>query len=101
MGYLRRVSDIHGYQADFRRESIPSKAMVLDFMKRQDAKWHTGALVTDQVSSSKTSIPLEAYEVDGWAWDSNETLMFERYDLKLNPDFVDYVLSLQEAPARD
>ena len=62
-------------------------------MKSKKPRYHTGAKVTDLITSHETDIPLDASECGGWGWSSRELYHFEHYDLALEPEFVEYVLT--------
>lgn len=90
---VKKASLLHGTSADFPRRVEPEKAAILAFMKSKKPRWHTGAKVDDLVTGAQTNIPLNATECGRWGWTSQELYHFERYDLSLKPEFVEFVLS--------
>lgn len=91
----KQASLLHGLTPGFPRDTLPEKdkALVLSFMRGVRPRWHTGACVVDPVSGKTTDIDLNASESGGWGWDSSETYLFEKYDLALKPEFVEFALA--------
>ena len=92
LGRPRRISALGLGQVDFECREEPRRNEVLGFMRAQPARLHTSLLVFDQVQGHVSNEPFEAFEAGSWAWDSNELLMFERYGLALDPEFVAYAV---------
>ena len=92
MRKIKQASLLHLMSSSFPRKAEPHKKDIVSYMRSKKARWHTGSNVTDLVTGRQTNEPLEACEDDGWGWDTTELLMFERYDLELDPDFVKHVL---------
>ena len=90
---VKQASLLYDLSADFPRNVEPEKAVILDFMRSKKPRWHTGAKVDDLVTGTQTDIPLNATECGKWGWTSQELYHFERYDLSLKPEFVEFVLS--------
>lgn len=70
------------------------KLKILDFFKNHQPLTYSGSYVQDIVTNSKTNIPFRMYqEKDLFYWNDYHIYYFENYDLKLNDDFIDYVLN--------
>ena len=95
-GRPRRISALGLGQVDFECREEPRRTEVLRFMRAQHAVLSTCLPVFDhvfdQVQGHVSNEPFEAFEAGSWAWDSNELLMFERYGLALDPEFVAYAV---------
>jgi hypothetical protein len=48
--------------------------------------------VFDYINNKRTDIPIVAYHDDKYYWDDRYIYYFEKYNLKLNDDFIEYVL---------
>lgn len=90
---IHQASQLHSLDSDFPRGEEPEKKAILAFMKGVKPKYHTGAKVVDLVTGMETSVPLNASERGRWGWDATELYHFERYDLALEPAFVEFALS--------
>jgi len=73
------------------------KLKVLNFFKNHQPLTYSGSYVQDIVTNSKTNIPFRMYqEKDLFYWNDYHIYYFEHYDLKLNDDFIEYVLKHSE-----
>lgn len=74
------------------KNSVKSKILI--FFKNHQPLTYSGSYVQDIVTNSKTDIPFRMYqEKDLFYWNDYHIYYFEHYDLKLNDDFIDYVLN--------
>ena len=70
------------------------KLKILNFFKNHQPLTYSGSYVQDIVTNSKTNIPFRMYqEKDLFYWNDYHIYYFEHYDLKLNDDFIEYVLN--------
>ena len=92
LGRPRRISALGLGQVDFECREEPRRTEVLRFMRAQHAVLSTCLPVFDQVQGRASREPFEAFEAGSWTWDTNELLMFERYGLALDPEFVAYAV---------
>ncbi len=76
------------------RAVIPNKKKVLHFLKSQPPYAAAGGpfedVVTGEYQSGKEFL---AFKVADWKWTSSDIYHFEKYDLELKPEFIEYVLT--------
>lgn len=81
---------------DFPRtpEPIPRKAEILTFFKSFTHPIAVaGMALYDPITHKYLEDSVEAYEHEGFYWTNEDVLLFDRYDLKLEQAFIDYVLN--------
>lgn len=89
----KQASLLRELSPDIPRRKEPEKSKLLEFMRAQPPKWYAASNVKDPVTGVVTDIPMRAFDAGEWGWDSTELLLFERYDLALDPEFVKYALA--------
>ena len=72
---------------------IERKAEILSFMKSGRKELFTTACVRDIVTEQETDIPDTGFTDEEYLWYAAEIYHFEKYNLKLNDDFIAHVLS--------
>lgn len=77
------------------REPAPMKEILLKFLKNGKVT-SIGGIVIDFNDGKWTGIESLDYESGEFYWDSSDIYHFEKYDVKLNDDFVQYVLNRPE-----
>ncbi len=92
MAKPRLVASYDKYSPDFPRREEPGRRKILKYMTSFEASWHDGH-VYDPVQAVYTNVHMEAYCIDGWAWDTQDVYLFRYYNLALAPDFVEMVMS--------
>lgn len=90
--------DIDGLTADTiskhcTTRPIDGKDSVISYMKSGHKKWFTTACVQDIVTEQETDIPDTGFTDGEYLWYAAEIYHFEKYNLKLNDDFIAHVLS--------
>ena len=90
--------DIDGLTADTLSEHcttqpIDGKDEIVSYMKSGHKEWFTTACVTDIVTGEETETPDNGFTDGKYLWYAAEIYHFEKYNLKLNDDFIAHVLS--------
>lgn len=82
---------------EFRRKKCAAKGTVLRHLKSFQPYAAAGGPFEDMVTGEdQWGKQFLAYSDNGWNWTSSEIYHLEKYDLELKPEFIEYVLSLQE-----
>lgn len=68
------------------------KQALLNYLKSAPVYAAAAGMVFDEISVKQTDIPLLAYEKDGFLWDSRDIYYFDKYNMRLNDEFVTHVL---------
>ncbi len=69
------------------------KSIILQFFKEHQPMTYSGSWVKDIVTNKKTDIPVRMYqEKDLFYWNDYHIYYFEKYNLKLSDEFIEYVL---------
>lgn len=72
----------------------PNKQKILSYLKNNLFESScTTEKVFDYIENRSTNIPMVSYHDNRFYWDDREIYYFEKYNLKLNDDFIQYVLS--------
>ena len=75
-------------------EALHDKTAVLKFMRTHKPVAAAAGFFTDVVTGETVhDCDWCAYEDGEWEWDDCDTYHVEKYDLKLNPEFVEYALA--------
>lgn len=73
------------------------KQIILEYLKNLNFRTaYTTERVFDFVKNKETDIPMVAYEDEKYYWDDREIYYFEKYNLKLNDNFIQYVIKKME-----
>lgn len=81
--FLKRCTD----------DAIDSKDKVLAYMKSFEPEYCSTAYVDDIVTGAETGIDELGFFDGEYTWYSHWIYHFEKYNLKLNDDFIAHVLS--------
>lgn len=73
-----------------------NKNAILNYMKRYEAEAVQARSMTDYISGTALPESVECFTDGKYFWTSEETYHFEKYNLKLNADFIQYVLNRPE-----
>lgn len=88
---LRKLS-----KADFLKlctpKNIPNKNKILEYLKSFDAEYCSAALVYDVVTGKETQTDELGFTDGEYTWYSSWIYHFEKYNLKLNDDFIEHIL---------
>ena len=74
-------------------KSIPAKEKVLAYLKSFDPDCVAGMYLVDEVTGETIHSCVEGYEDSEFYWDTREIYHFEKYNLHLDEDFVEYVVN--------
>lgn len=72
---------------------IKNKDTILNYLKRFPYSAYTSQPVYDRFSGKEVFSADNAHSDGYYTWYESEIYHFERYNLKLNDDFVEYVLA--------
>ena len=70
-----------------------NKQAFYDFLKEKGKLVSVGGIVIDFQTKEWTNIENLDYETDNFYWNTSDIYHFEKYNLKLNDDFIEYVLN--------
>lgn len=75
---------------------IPQKNKILSFMRKAPVVAYTSLPVHDRITGDEVFSANNAHSDGIFTWYESEIYHFEKYNLKLNDDFIEYVLSRPE-----
>ena len=76
-----------------KKKEIADKKQVLSYLKSFPAVSSSPYIVKDIITGDKINIPLEFYTDGVFGWRSDTVYYFEKYNLELGKDFINYVLA--------
>lgn len=90
---LYNVKNSDELKSYFDKLENPNKKKILSYLKNSSFESScTTEKVFDYVEKKITDIPMVSYCDNKFYWDDREIYYFEKYNLKLNDDFIEYVL---------
>ena len=75
------------------KNGIPEKNKILQYLKSFEPDCASGMTLTDEVTGNDTDLSVNGFEDGTYFWDTRHIYHFEKYNLKLNNDFIKHVLS--------
>lgn len=99
---MKEISRIREFSGDEACESITKqirdnapedKEKILGYLKSFPADCAAGMSLVDEITGETQNIGVEGYEDGEFYWDTREIYHFEKYNIKLNADFMQHVLS--------
>ena len=72
---------------------IVAKNKVLQYLKSFNADCAAGMSLVDEVTGETLKSGVNGYNDGEYFWDTRHIYHFEKYNMKLNDDFIKYVLS--------
>jgi hypothetical protein len=69
------------------------KKIIVDFFDKLKPEAYTFSNIYDYFLNKEVNFPIMGYEVADYEIDSRVIYFFKNYDLKLNDDFIEYVLN--------
>lgn len=72
---------------------INGKSGIISYMKSGRKEWFTTDYVEDIVTGQETDIPDTGFTDGEYLWYAAEIYHFEKYNLKLNDNFIAHVLN--------
>ena len=70
------------------KEPIENKEKILDYLKNGKDNGIRCSVIYDYVKDESLSETIKLFTDDEYNWDSEEIYHFEKYNLKLNEDFI-------------
>lgn len=99
---MKEISNVKEFSAEdtfesvkelISENSIDGKDKILQYLKSFEPDCAAGMTLVDEITGADTGISVNGYEDGRYYWDTRHIYHFEKYNLKLNDDFVEYVLS--------
>lgn len=75
-------------------KSISEKKKILQYLKSFEPDCAAGMLLVDEITGEETSNGVMGYEDGMYYWDTREIYHFEKYDMELQNDFIEYVMKM-------
>lgn len=75
---------------------IHEKKQVLHFLKKFEAEVVQARAMMDYIANDSLPRSVECYTDGEYVWTSEDIYHFEKYNIKLNDDFIQYVLNRPE-----
>ncbi len=72
---------------------IKGKIKILKYLKSFSSDCAAGMSLVDEITGDSLNTCVCGYEDCKYYWDDREIYHFEKYNLKLNDDFIEYVLN--------
>ncbi|MDY4040964.1 MAG: hypothetical protein SOY67_02495 [Collinsella sp.] len=91
---MREAATTRYYAGEpMRTAPCAEKARVLAFMRGADPVAAAGYVRDERTGEYAAGVTDLAFERDGWEWYQRDIYHLERYDLELDPGFIDLALS--------
>lgn len=74
------------------KKEIPEKGKILQFLKSFNSDCAAGMVLVDEITGENVDSGISVYEDGQYYWDTRHIYHFEKYNLKLNDDFIAHVL---------
>lgn len=74
-------------------EKIPDKDKIVAFLRSSSPVAYSSAPVIDKLDGTKTKYMDNLRQCDDFRWSESEIYHFEKYNLRANNDFIQYVLN--------
>lgn len=81
------------YFKKYFKKKMKNKAAILDYLRKGKVTAASPARIVDVISGEKIGSSLKMLEDDKYAWRSDLIYYFEKYNLKLDDDFIAHVMS--------
>lgn len=73
-------------------QEMPEKEHILKYLKSFVADCSAGMLLIDEITGEEIDSSVNGYEDGEYYWDTRHIYHFEKYNLKLNADFIQHVI---------
>ena len=70
-----------------------NKSKILEYLNGFDPVAVRCSHIYDHVADQRTNLSTFIYSDDVYKWNSSEIYHFEKYDMELDKDFIEYVMS--------
>lgn len=82
-----QISPRYEVKPDFKSEKLPEKEKILNFMKSQEKRGVKAGWFSDE-GKTMYGFYIWSYKFGGFYWDDAVIYCFEKYDIKLDPEFA-------------
>lgn len=99
MKEISRIREFSGENAhktireQIMHEEPEDKHKILTYLKSFPADCAAGMSLVDEITGETLESGVEGYEDGQFYWDSREIYHYEKYNIKLDEEFVQYVLN--------
>ena len=99
MKEISNVREFTGYETArsikelIQDRAIDDKDKILEYLKSFDPDCAAGMSLVDEVTGDIIETGVNGYEDDQYYWDTRYIYHFEKYNLKLDDDFIAHVLN--------
>lgn len=84
----------HGSIKELIGNDIPGKEKLLRYLKSFKPDCAAGMILKDEITGEEVGPCVEGYEDGVYYWDTREIYHFEKYNMELKNDFVEYVMNM-------
>lgn len=98
MREISRIREFSGEKSDksihemISEKAIPQKDEILQYLKSFQPDCSAGMLLQDEITGELLKFGVNGFEDGNYYWDSREIYHFEKYNMQLEKEFVEYVL---------
>lgn len=90
---MNKIKYIYYDRETFMGEPIKEKKAIIQYFKKFKPNFATSAFVMDYVKKQRREGHYNVgYEYNGFYWNEEDIYHFEKYNMPLNQDFIDYVM---------
>lgn len=99
---MREISNVREFSGEVDHNSIKEmisekeierKEDILKYLKSFEPDCAAGMSLTDEITGESINTGVSGYEDGTFFWDTRHIYHFEKYNLSLNDDFINHVLS--------
>ena len=99
---MKAISNVRNFTGDEKAPELKSviqksepeqKNKVLAYLKSFNPDCAAGMFLTDEITGKTIEEGVKGYEDGEYYWDTREIYHFEKYNMKLNEDFIEHVLN--------
>ena len=99
---MKEISNVREFAGDetakpikelIQDRAINDKDKILEYLKSFDPDCAAGMSLVDEVTGDIIETGVNGYEDDQYYWDTRHIYHFEKYNLKLDDDFIAHVLN--------
>lgn len=76
---------------DFTGFCLPEKNIILDYLKKYDCLAVMAHATADYITGEMLKPSVQLFSDGIYQWTNEEIYHFEKYDIKLNDDFIEYI----------
>ena len=87
------LHDYRGTGSKIKAERIEDKGKVLSFLKSFEPKAAAAGHFNDEVTGEAVDVDWLSYSSGTFSWTTADIYHFEKYNLKLKPEFVEYAIA--------